>query len=417
MSSNAKVTYCYESIGRMTIATRTPNSTPTKPHLLKTDLRQMARLAVNATKGVTSLSEGVHQAVWRTLGAPSGVTPAQTRGVTGFVYGRIYQITGLVGKSIDLALTALQPLFESTDRAAEGSAQREAVIAALNGVMGDRLASSNNPFATPMTIRFGGEVVNAQTTPPKKKMNGRLLLMIHGLCMNDLQWTVEHDGVVTNHGKSVAAACGLTPIFLRYNTGLPIAENGRLLSLALDALLVDWPVQITEINILAHSMGGLVARHACAVGSESESSWLGLLKKVIFLGTPHHGAPLERAGNWIDLILGVTPYSAPFMKMTKLRSIGITDLRHGHSMPLPKGVRCYAVAGSTANNAAAQSKLGGQFIGDGLVPVDSALGKHDDPRKQLTFPKTRQMIAYETNHMALLRSEKVVIQLKEWLSH
>jgi pimeloyl-ACP methyl ester carboxylesterase len=396
----------------MTIATQKPKPTPTKPHLRATDLRQLARLATDATRGVTSLSEGVHQAVWRTLGAPRGDSPTQTRGLTGFVYGRIYQITALVGKSVDLALMALQPLFESTERAAEGSPQREAVIAALNGVMGDRLAASKNPFATPMTIRFRGAAIDAETMPAKKKVNGKLLLMIHGLCMNDLQWTVEHDGRTTNHGETVAAACDLTPIYLRYNTGLPIAENGRLLSQQLDALVADWPVAITEINILAHSMGGLVARYACEAGQASKSSWRGLVKKIIFLGTPHHGAPLERAGNWIDLILGATPYSAPFMKMTKLRSIGITDLRHGQSMPLPKSMRCYAIAGTVATNATMQNKL----IGDGLVPLDSALGKHQDASKQLAFPKTRQMIAYETNHMALLHSEGVAGQLVKWLS-
>ena len=88
------------------------------------------------------------------------------------------------------------------------------------------------------------------------------------------------------------------------------------------------------------------------------------MNQIVFLGTPHHGAPLERAGNWIDILLGATPYAAPFARLGKVRSAGITDLRHGNLLdedwggrdrfargadrrvpvPLPDGMRCYAVA-------------------------------------------------------------------------
>jgi hypothetical protein len=157
------------------------------------------------------------------------------------------------------------------------------------------------------------------------------------------------------------------------------------------------------------------------------------LKNIVFLGTPHHGAPLERAGNWVDVILGSTPYSRPFGKLAQLRSAGITDLRYGHlldvdwqgherfrrqpdkrqPLPLPEGVACYAIAATTA---AKRGALADRLIGDGLVPLHSGLGQHDDPQRTLTFNKSSQWIAYRTNHMALLDSPAVTHQLLEWLT-
>jgi hypothetical protein len=161
--------------------------------------------------------------------------------------------------------------------------------------------------------------------------------------------------------------------------------------------------------------------------------WPGVLKHLVFLGTPHHGAPLERAGNWVDVILGSTPYSAPFAKLGQLRSAGITDLRYGHvldidwqghdrfrrkpdsrqHLPLPEGVACFAVA---ATLAAKRSALADRLIGDGLVPLHSALGEHDDPTRTLRFATSNRMTAYRTNHMALLNSPAVTQQLVAWLS-
>jgi hypothetical protein len=160
--------------------------------------------------------------------------------------------------------------------------------------------------------------------------------------------------------------------------------------------------------------------------------WPGLLKNIVFLGTPHHGAPLERAGNWIDVILGSTPYSRPFAKLGQLRSAGITDLRYGHALdvdwqgrdrfqrqpdkrqnlPLPEGVACYSVAATTAVK---RSALVDRLLGDGLVPLHSALGQHNDPLRTLEFAKSSQLIVYRTNHMALLDSPAVTQQLLQWL--
>jgi hypothetical protein len=154
----------------------------------------------------------------------------------------------------------------------------------------------------------------------------------------------------------------------------------------------------------------------------------------VLLGTPHHGAPLERGGHWIDQLLGATPYTLPFTRLGRIRSAGITDLRHGslldedwegkdrfahgndtrRPVPLPAGVKCYAIAATSGKST---GDLGGRVLGDGLVPVASALGRHKDPRLTLAIPPEQQKIVFETKHLDLLSSGDVYEQIRAWLSH
>ena len=254
-----------------------------------------------------------------------------------------------------------------------------------------------------------------------------MLVLVHGLCRNELCW--ERDG--HNHGAQLARDHSYTAMYLRYNTGLHISTNGRALAEILEALVTVWPVPLREVSILAHSMGGLVARSARHHASAAGHVWPRKLRKLVFLGTPHHGVPLERAGYRVNLLLEKTRYTAPLALLGKVRSRGITDLRYGYVLeedrkggagfakladsrclvPLPKGVQCYTIAGSIGRAPAARRD---QLIGDGLVPVRSALGDHPDSRLKLSFPPSRQWTAASTSHLGLLRRGPVYERLRYW---
>jgi hypothetical protein len=413
-------------------------------HLRASDAHGIVLLATHATRGVTGISEGVHHAVWRTLGASASKTAGeatdQTSGITGLVYQAIRGVTNWVEKGLSATLTKLQPLLESADQAASDSPERAAVLAALNGVLGDHLAASGNPLATPMTLRHQGQALDFSALPASFQPTGKILLAIHGLCMNDLQWSAVYKGAgalqPVNHVEAVAQELGCTPVYLRYNSGLHTSQNGHDLARQLAQLVKAWPVPIQEISVLVHSMGGLLMRSALHSATQNTAhgaeDWPRLVKKIVFLGTPHHGAPLERAGNWVDVILGSTPYSRPFAKLGQLRSAGITDLRYGHvldadwqghdrfrkkpdsrePLPLPEGVECFTVA---ATIAARRGSLADRLVGDGLVPLRSALGQHEVRGHSLAFAKTHQSIVYSTNHMQLLSSPEVTQKLLDWL--
>lgn len=262
------------------------------------------------------------------------------------------------------------------------------------------------------------------------QLSGKVVVLVHGLCMSDLQWNWQgHD-----HGAVLARELGYTPVYLHYNSGLHISTNGRAFADLIEVLLKIWPLPVKELVIIGHSMGGLVSRSACHYGEIAGHGWLRKLRKLIFLGTPHHGAPLERGGNWVDIILGSTPYTSPIARIGKIRSAGITDLRHGnlidehwqgrdrfeHSadirspVPLPKDVLCFAIAATTGKRV---GDLRDRLLGDGLVQMRSALGRHKESSQTLSFPEERQWVGYGMNHMELLNHPEVYQQIKRWLAY
>jgi pimeloyl-ACP methyl ester carboxylesterase len=403
-----------------------------KKHLHSADLHGAGRLVIDATIGLTNLVEAMHHNISRMPGMFGATSTASTSGITGLVYKSIRGVTRAVGGGLDLALGQLTGLLKQD----ASSNEREMVIAAINGVLGDHLAASHNPLAIEMQFRRNGEAL----TLTKKSLSraipapsGNILLLVHGLCMGDLQWQRHgHD-----HGAALAIdaafASPFTTVYLNYNSGLHISDNGNGLALQLNALLKAWPVAVESVNVIAHSMGGLVMRSACDCAARDALPWLRILRKIIFLGTPHFGAPLERSGNWINVMLDASPYTAAFARLAKIRSAGITDLRHAEvrdtaaeqqdrfaptkkrsrkELPLPAAVQCYAIAAALGKKS---TSLAGQILGDGLVPVDSALGRHTDPKRDLAMPKSRQWIGYEMNHMDLLDDQRVYRRIRKWM--
>ena len=397
------------------------------------DIRGAVQLATQATTGVTRIVEGVHQSVWSTMGFPGGPAPGKTRGITGLVYKTVHKITRATGISADTVIAGLHTLSPPAQNKVPESTGRQAFLSALNGVMGDRLEEDNSPFAIPMTLRYGDEIVNRQTRLPIPDVSDKILLLIHGLCMNDLQQQARHKRYPAEHGEALASALGYSPIYLRYNSGLNISLNGRELSAQLEQVHKSWPVEIEELTVVAHSMGGLLIRSALHDARRQRMHWPGKIRNIVFLGTPHHGAPLERIGNCLDVILDSMPYTKPFSALGQLRSAGITDLRYGNVLhedwyghdrfqpkpdkrqlvPLPETVNCYTVAATVAEK---RSTLADRLIGDGMVPLRSALGQHDEAQKTLTFAKSSRWIAYRTNHMQLLYSPEVISQVMQWLT-
>lgn len=386
------------------------------------DLRAVTKLAIEAVTGVTQVVADMHETIASgppILGRPlSG--PARI--LTKVLYAPMRSVTNLVGESLDFVFDRLGPLLGESVPGIE----RDVVQAALNGVLGDYLEESKNPLAIVMELRSGGRALTLERSALAEALpeaTGKLLVLVHGSSMSDLGWNRRgHD-----HGAALARDLGYTPIYVRYNSGLHVSTNGRALSAMLESLVAAWPVPLDEITMLAHSMGGLVTRSACHVASLESHTWLQSLRNIVCLGTPHHGAPLERVGNLFEVLLGISSYSAPIAKLGRLRSAGVTDLRHGNvldedwegrarfelgadprrGLDLPEGVACFAIAGSTA------TVMRDDLPGDGMVSVASALGRHVE--RTLAFPAEHQWIALGTKHIDLLNSMAVYDKVRSWL--
>jgi pimeloyl-ACP methyl ester carboxylesterase len=377
------------------------------------DLRGAARLAVDATLGITTLVEKMHHTI-QLVHPPLGASRAEsTRGLTGLIYRSIRGTTRVIGKGLDAGLIPVAALLP------EGmpTESRNAWVSAINGVYGDHLERTANPLAIEMGLLHQGDFVDPERPGDVvQEASGKVLLAIHGLCLNEQHWVRED-----HHRIAIAAGVtGHTLVQLRYNSGRSIDANGRNLAVMLEALLERWPVPVTQLVIVGHSMGGLVARSAMHHGTVAGHSWRSLLRKLFSLGTPHHGAPLERGGNRLDYVMELSPYVAPFTSLGKARSAGITDLRYGsitaveqEFIPLPDDVECYALAATLGKR---RGLVADRLIGDGLVPLDSALGRHPDAGRTLAIPKCRQWIGYEMGHLELLGRPEVYSQLEKWLS-
>ncbi|MBX3673836.1 MAG: alpha/beta hydrolase [Burkholderiales bacterium] len=371
------------------------------------DLQGIGRLAIDATLGITSLVETMHHNVSRAPLPLGKGTQAPAKGITGLVYRSIRGVTRAVGGGVDFTLARVAAMAGRQ----ESTPAREAMIAALNGVMGDHLAATGNPLAIAMRLRREGKPLDLHREALAKAIpgaSGRILLLVHGLCRNDLQWQRNgHD-----HGAALAADAAIAPsfttVYAHYNTGLHVAANGRELAALLERLVTAWPVPVEEIAILAHSMGGLVVRSAFPRGTGARPAWPRLVKRIVFLGTPHDGAPLERGGRWIDAALDASPYTTAFARLGRLRSAGINDLRHGADRPLPAGVRCFAVAASLAKRG---GRIVDRVVGDGLVPVPSALGEGSS----LAFPARNRWVVRGLGHLDLLDHPAVQAKLRRWL--
>jgi hypothetical protein len=403
------------------ISTSTPSadSVPTGSRLL-TDTRGVSRLVVDAVVGVTDIVEDVHRSIARLAPPVGSFTPGRMRGVSGFVYRRVRGTTHAVGGGIDAVLERLGP-FLALDTELQ---HRDTLLAVLNGVLGDHLADTGNPLAIPMQLRHEDQRLDLDRPTLATRFgprHDRLLILAHGLCMNDLAWSRDgHD-----HGAALARDLGMTPLYLRYNSGRSIADNGRAFSALLDDLFRAWPVPIRELTIVGHSMGGLLTRSAYHYGAQVNHAWLPVLKHVVFLGTPHHGAPLERAGHLVDRALDLSPYTAPLARFGLIRSAAVQDLRYGTILdehgrirrvppvPLPGSVACFAIA------ATKQTQPGrglADLQGDGIVPVRSALAQHRDAALSLSIPDAYRHIAYGLNHFDLLGNRAVYQRLHGWLS-
>jgi hypothetical protein len=374
-----------------------------------TDLQGATRLVVDATQGVAGIVEDMQ---------------GPTFGIAGLVHMGIRGVTRLVGGGVDAVLAPFVPLLGET----RSRPAMEAALAVLNGVVGDPLAASGNPLAIPMRVRRDGVPLELRRASLERAIpgaTGKILLLVHGSCMNDLLWSRHgHD-----HGAALARDLGYTAVYLHFNSGLHVSVNGRGLAALLETLVAEWPARVRELAIVAHSMGGLVTRSACHQAAQAGMRWPRRLRKLVFLGTPHHGAPAERLGNWVNVVLGAAPFTGPLARLPRIRSAGVTDLRHGNLLdgdwqgrdrfgvgpdrrrpvPLPRGVKCLAVAASASKGPGARPR------GDGLVPVDSALGIHPDRAMTLSLPPEGRLVVHGAGHLDLLDRADVYERLRGWM--
>ena len=375
------------------------------------------------------------------------------RDVHGAIAKRAFRATRLVGgrvpeslhdavaTSIYGALSGAMRVGSGTVRAlssrgvgrpVEDTPRGRLVVSAINGLIGDELRMLDDPQAITMAVRVEGADVPATGWPLREAFRdagGHLVIFLHGLCENDESWSSDSRQLGTTYPQRVAAETDGTPVMVRYNTGLHISENGKHLDQLIRRLVESWPVAVTRITLVGHSMGGLVARAATNHATASNESWQHLVRDVVCLGTPHSGAVLEKAVHMGSRLLKFWPEAQPFGRVLESRSAGIVDLRHGYisaeewqgqdltaqwgldriaAAPLPQAEYHFVAATMGATQGHPLSRV----LGDLLVHFSSASGMG---RTGPVVDGARLEYLPSAHHFALLNHPQVGDWLIRWL--
>lgn len=339
------------------------------------------------------------------VSGPATIAKAIHDAVSGGIYAAIHHGAG---GALGAAALIERHLPERGQDAPPGRIA-SSVRSALNGVFGDHLEQIGNVLAIEMGIYVQGRPVAIESaalaaTFPKPGM--RLCVLIHGLACDEHCWEPAAADAL-DFGARLNADFGFTPLYLRYNTGLPIDENATRLSALLERLLTAWPVPVETLLLIGHSMGGLVARQACERAVADALAWPEKTCMLACLGSPHLGAPLERLGQLANKALDATRVTAPLGRIAAARSQGIKDLRHG-LRPDPKTTHQIALRfiGSSLTDDVDHPLA--EWLGDGLVTLGSATG----------HPLVGDVESTRLGgiaHMALTTDARVYACLQSWL--
>jgi pimeloyl-ACP methyl ester carboxylesterase len=405
-----------------------------------TQLDATIDLAGDALGGGLATIEGMHRAIAHkpfaalrrapAVGEVSEAVRIVHDGITAFVYASL-------GTAIAFATGAARVALYATgveSREPRAGSNTDLALAALNGYSGEHLEQRGSPLATKMTLRHAGQALPIESKALAAAFPtaaSRLAVFVHGLACNETLWRrhaeLHYGDGETTYGSRLQNDLGYTPLYVRYNTGLHISDNGARLAAMLEEIIAAWPVPVSEVVLMGHSMGGLVARSAAHRGNGSGHRWIQHVRHLVYLGSPHHGAPLEKTVNVAAWLLSHSDITRPLAALINVRSSGIKDLRFGAvsdddwrdvdldallsnragDLPLLDGASHYFVSASLTQDA---THPWGIAIGDAMVRQPSATARHVEHAGPRHFRHFGSM-----GHLDLLNHPSVYEQIRDWL--
>jgi PGAP1-like protein len=399
------------------------------------EARALGDLAGEAAAGIAGQARDLHAGVaHRVFGALRVLGPAAQParlihdGVSRAAYAAAGSLTGGIvrGGAGALSLTRSEQHPSLLD-----SRRGRLAVGAINGMWGDRLNERRSVLETPMEVRCRGRGIALDAGSLARafpEATPRIAVFAHGLCETEDAWRLGSRRVVP-YGDRLRADLGYTPVYVRYNSGLHISVNGRRLAALLDQLTANWPADVSEIALVGHSMGGLVARGACHYAAAG--SWRERVRHVFTLGSPHKGAPLELGANAVCHAASRVPELTPFAAPIRARAAGVKDLGYGYVVdedwlghdpdafwtntgtvvPFLETANHYFVSATLSREPDAPV---GRLIGDLLVLHASAWA-HEGRGERLHFPVDQYTHVGGANHFDLLNHPAVYGQLRTWL--
>ena len=421
-------------------------------------------LVFDLVEGTTDLVERTHDSVLERSArrfVPSEPVRGAAKVVTGIhsaissgVFESIRAINGATRFSVNAAAEIAEAVLRPTsgsdnpelatpiNSSAAGTTRRhlDHLQSSLNGFWGDSLSRKGSRLDLGIMLRHHcrdlpittKDLAAAFPCPTKK-----ICVFVHGLATSEWIWSLssqEHYGdPAVTFGTRLRADLGFTPIYLRYNTGRHISENGRALATLLTEVLEAYPVAIEEIALVGHSMGGLVVRSAAHYAREHDEPWVTHLRHVACIGSPHLGAPLEKAVSLLTWVLRNVEAAGAQVSAELLdsRSAGVKDLRYGYTvdeewagmdadevfanfrrdLPIVDGVGYYFLAATISRDP--DHPLG-RLLGDLMVRLPSASGEAAEPARRVRF--ARGAVFPGMNHAHIANHPEVYEALRDMLA-
>ena len=400
------------------------------------EIRASGQLATRTLADTVSHVEQVHRAVTGRAFALTAPVSLPARVIHDVIATGVYTLIRETGLAAGLAASQVVGAAAGSASPAGSTPQSNLALAVLNATLGDELADQGSPLAIPMAVRC----VRSDVVPRRESLEvafpeatSKVAVFLHGLGETEESWRLHADrhGLDTEstYGSRLAEDFGYTPVYLRYNSGLHISENGQHLTSLLDDVVAAWPTPVTELILVGHSMGGLVSRSVCHYADQGNHSWVSKLRHVFYLGTPHLGAGLEQWVSRLSGVFGKLDESRPLASILDRRSAGIKDLNAGYllddhwrndgpgSKREPNEVPLIPWANHYAISATVTTSRGnplGRLVGDFLVQPDSAHGRSRDGR-HIPFPVAHTRHFGGLHHFNLLNDPSVYEALHEWL--
>jgi pimeloyl-ACP methyl ester carboxylesterase len=219
------------------------------------------------------------------------------------------------------------------------------------------------------------------------------------------------------------------PLYLRFNTGLRVSDNGEQLAGLLERFCARHDAAVTELLLIGHSLGGLVVRSACHLGSEAGHTWVPRVRHVVYLGSPHLGAPLEKATTVASHVLGIfdTTATRVIRDLLSTRSAGVRDLRFGNlveqdwldcdpdELMSSRRVPIPWLASARHHRIVGEALAGVGGLGDGMVRPASAAGCAYGSQPGAPDAADVQVMP-GLAHLALARHPAVFEHIERWVN-
>jgi hypothetical protein len=394
-------------------------------------VRAAGDLLGEGLSGVVGIAADAHRAV---VDRVESFLPASARPVTAATRGIAGGVFGLVGAAHRWTPVAVAEVAarSAPDLPVADSAAGRRVLPLVNGLWGDRVAQRHPALAIPMSVRAGAADVRLTAVDLASVFpaaTSHVVVFVHGLMESDEAWWGAGDPG-DSFGAQLEADLGATALHVRYNSGARVSSNGQALAEVLEELVEQWPVPVSRIDLVGHSMGGLVARSAGHAAREAGHDWVARQATLVTLGTPHLGAPLAKGTHLADWALAQVAETEPYGRVLASRSAGIRDLRHGAiveadwidrdpaalfedppaDLPLLPHVTYFHVA---ATITADPEHPAGRLVGDGLVRHGSASGR--GRTRHIPFGEDNGAQLGGVDHLALLRHPEVYDLIRDWI--